>query len=1027
MRNPLVRFCSLLGFLFFSFTAHTQKCWISFEQSNDRTSTAYFDFESCTASRVGLSDAYHYSLTIVNNTPWFYFRRDFNPPWYGWFWSVFVYTPIIHTDTVLVGSGPVFAPSPNDTILNAMTCDYFGLIYAAGQGITLFNPADSSMDYRGALPPGLASAGGITYRNGEVFLSTVSNSLALVDVDNPGNTVEVAQFPPGTPPIDALVSFPYRCDSIVTFAFGRRDSSSIIYSLDFSDYSLSEICTFDKAITAAAAREECILPPCSFTLDLDAQDLSGLPGQDFRADTACFGPLPIAAPLTAVWAGVPLDSIRIRLIGILDAGQEYLELAAAPNLAVFGSGTPVLTLVDTGSATFADFESALAAVRYRNDAVLPTHGVREARAQAFAWMYRSTTSTAYLPIGNAAIRAEATAIDTVSCFGFSDGALSIAGRGGTGPYTFQWAGGQQDATLSGLPAGAYPLTVTDATGCANSDTLYLPQPDSLQLALQAPIAFVCGNTGSVAAIVSGGTPPYSYGWSTGGADSLLTGIPAGAYSLALSDARGCTASASISLDGAPQVAVTQTESLCRGETFVFEGAVYTTDTLLCRTYFTTAGCDSLHCIALDFRDTFRIAEIQQICFGDSYDFYGTTLTTDTTLCRVFTASNGCDSTRCLTLEVIRRESVTSAAICPEGSYSFHGQTLTQAGTYTAVIPLPPGCDSTAVLQLSLLPAPTPGLSASGSLCDGGAVVLAAAPGLSAYLWSDGSTAPALTTAVPGWYYLTVTDAQGCTATDSIGIADEAVRGQFSVQTPPCEGLPGQVFLDQAQGGTPPYRIGLSGDALQPADVPLALPEGVFLLRIEDSTGCGTTEEVTVPASPQWLLELGRDTSIRLGQAVRLQPQGLWPQSAQFSWQPPQGLDCDTCAVVRAMPPRSTRYELILRIAPGCELRDALTILVDGRAPVYVPNAFSPNGDGINDWLAVFAGDGVATVRSFRVFDRWGAAVFERLNFSPNVESLGWDGAVRGRPANAGLYIYTIEWERADGQTERASGEAMLMR
>ncbi|MBX2926319.1 MAG: gliding motility-associated C-terminal domain-containing protein [Saprospiraceae bacterium] len=62
-----------------------------------------------------------------------------------------------------------------------------------------------------------------------------------------------------------------------------------------------------------------------------------------------------------------------------------------------------------------------------------------------------------------------------------------------------------------------------------------------------------------------------------------------------------------------------------------------------------------------------------------------------------------------------------------------------------------------------------------------------------------------------------------------------------------------------------------------------------------------------------------------------------------------------------------------------------------------------------------------------MFDRWGAAVFERLNFSPNVESLGWDGAVRGRPANAGLYVYTIEWERADGQTERASGEAMLLR
>ena len=95
--------------------------------------------------------------------------------------------------------------------------------------------------------------------------------------------------------------------------------------------------------------------------------------------------------------------------------------------------------------------------------------------------------------------------------------------------------------------------------------------------------------------------------------------------------------------------------------------------------------------------------------------------------------------------------------------------------------------------------------------------------------------------------------------------------------------------------------------------------------------------------------------------------------------------------------------------------------------VAVTNAFSPNGDGINDHLTVFAGDDVAAVRSFRIFDRWGGVVFERFNFPPNVESLGWDGSVRGRPAPAGSYVYTATWERPDGETAHTSGEVMLVR
>lgn len=915
----------------------------------------------------------------------------------------------------------------NDTILNAMTCDYEGLVYAAGQGISVINPADSSISYRGPLPPGLASAGGMTYRNGEFFLSTVGNSLARVDVENPANTVEVAQFPPGTPPIDALVSFPYRCDSIVTYAFARAESSTTIYRLDFDDYSLSEVCVFDRAITAAAAREECIQPPCNFTIDLDAQDLSGLPGQDFRADTACFGPLPIAAPATLVRVGIPLDSLRITLSGILNAGQEYLELNAAPNLSVFGSGTTTLTLVDDGTATFADFEAALSAIRYHNTAPTPAYGTRQARVRAFAWRYSSMESVAYLPISNLSIGAQIRTVDTVSCFGGADGALSVSGRGGTAPYVFAWPGGQQGDSLSSLSAGAYLLTVTDATGCRATDTLWMPQPDSIVVSLLPSSMFVCDSTGSITANATGGTEPYHWLWNNGSTASQISGIAAGTWSAALADANGCTALAALTLDGAASVTVTQTQLSCRGEPYIFEGQSYSSDTLLCRTYTGLNGCDSTHCISLVFLDTFYTTETVLLCPGESYDFNGLLLTGDTTACMVLTASNGCDSTHCVRTEVIRRESFNLAAICPGAAYTFNNRVFDQAGTYTEIIPRSSGCDSVAVLQLNVLPPPSVGLSASGSLCRGASVALSTAAGMAAYLWSDGSAGANLLTSQPGLYRVTVTDLNGCTASDSILIADEAVRAQWNAEPPICAGLTGSVSSTEITGGTPPYRHGPAGGLLQPVTEPVRLPAGTHRMVLEDANGCGMEQEVVVPAAPVWSLELGRDTSIRLGTAIRLQAQGQWPPNALLNWNPSEGLDCDTCAEVSAAPVRNTRYELVISIAPGCELRDALTIRTDTRTRVFVPGAFSPNGDGVNDRLSVFSDDGVALVQRFIVFDRWGAQVFEQRNFAPNDPANGWDGFVRQQAAHAGVYVWHIEWLRFDGETERLSGESLLLR
>ncbi|MFM9950330.1 MAG: gliding motility-associated C-terminal domain-containing protein [Saprospiraceae bacterium] len=922
-------------------------------------------------------------------------------------------------------------PSPSDTILNAMTCDFSGNIFAAGRGISTYRPSTGALTYLGDLPPGLESAGGITHRNGEVFISTVSNSLARVDMQNPAGTVEVMQFPPGTPIVDGLITFPYRCDSLVTFAIARTDTGSIIYRLDFAPYSLTEICQVEVPIFAVAAREECIQPPCTFSLDLDRLDVSGAPEQDFRADTTCVTPMPIAAEFTEVRAAIPIDSIRLELTGILDAGQEYLALASANNLTVLGSGTPTLTLVSNGPATtFSNFEAALSAIRYHNDAPAPTYGQREVHSQAFAVFYRSLPATAVLPLGNENLRLNA-AITPPSCFGDSDGSLLADAVGGIAPFGFQWAGGQSGPALNNLAAGAYPVTLTDALGCRNTDTAFVTQPELLQASITANTNFACGPEGVLTVAGTGGTLPYTaILWNDGNTEAVRDSMAAGSYAVALTDANGCTANTVFQLAGAPIVQVFPAHiNFCKGETFLLNNVTYASDTTICETFtHELTGCDSISCIVLTFFDTVRVQEIRQICLGETTFFYGMFLSVDTTVCRVFETYLGCDSTRCLQVEVLRREGQMVASICQGETYLFGGNALSEAGEYRRTIPMPSGCDSTVLLTLTVLPAPILQLNTEGSFCNGGFVRISAGA-FSAYQWSNGATTAFIEVQAPGIYSATVSDANGCTASSSIEIpADARIEFAYSATPPDCFGeASGALRVDTAYGGQSPYRYALNDGVLQTQPVFSNLSAGSYRLRVEDANGCGAEALIEIPSPPALFVDAGEDQVIRPGDTIQLQAIANLLPGQSLQWRPPLGLGCDTCAVTPAFPTETTLYEAALSDANGCTVRDEVWVRVDRRGGLYLPNAFSPNGDGINDRFFANTDTSVRRITSLRIFDRWGALVFERKDSSPNDPAAGWDGDVGGKPAMQGLYVYVINVERADGVAEQYSGEVVLVR
>ena len=134
----------------------------------------------------------------------------------------------------------------------------------------------------------------------------------------------------------------------------------------------------------------------------------------------------------------------------------------------------------------------------------------------------------------------------VSCFGGSDGSLDLTAFGGTVPYTYLWSNAATTEDLTGLPAGTYTVTITDANGCTATASTTINQPAAALTASTTQVDVLCYGdaTGSVDLTVSGGTIAYSYLWSNAATTEDITSLTAGTYTVTVTDANGCTTKAS---------------------------------------------------------------------------------------------------------------------------------------------------------------------------------------------------------------------------------------------------------------------------------------------------------------------------------------------------------------------------------------------------------------------------------------------------------------------------------------------------
>jgi gliding motility-associated-like protein len=107
--------------------------------------------------------------------------------------------------------------------------------------------------------------------------------------------------------------------------------------------------------------------------------------------------------------------------------------------------------------------------------------------------------------------------------------------------------------------------------------------------------------------------------------------------------------------------------------------------------------------------------------------------------------------------------------------------------------------------------------------------------------------------------------------------------------------------------------------------------------------------------------------------------------------------------------------------------DQLTLFLESENDVFVPNIFSPDGDGVNDELIVFGGSGVESISSFIIYDRWGNVIFVAKDFHPNDEGSSWDGRFKDERLNPGVFAYRLIVRLKDGTSESRFGDITSIR
>jgi hypothetical protein len=193
------------------------------------------------------------------------------------------------------------------------------------------------------------------------------------------------------------------------------------------------------------------------------------------------------------------------------------------------------------------------------------------------------------------LAATITVDSNISCNGLSDGGATAAVSGGTAPYTYTWSNAATTASITGVSAGTYTLTVTDNNGLTTSDVASITEPAILMAVMTVDSNVSCNGLrdGGVSAAGMGGTAPYSYVWDNSLTSASLTGLPAGTYSVTITDNNACMVSDTVVVTEPAVLSSSSTINACDSFTWTQTGLTYELTGTYSDTVQSSAGCDSI--------------------------------------------------------------------------------------------------------------------------------------------------------------------------------------------------------------------------------------------------------------------------------------------------------------------------------------------------------------------------------------------------------------------------------------------------
>ncbi len=629
------------------------------------------------------------------------------------------------------------------------------------------------------------------------------------------------------------------------------------------------------------------------------------------------------------------------------------------------------------------------------------------------------------------------------------GQAQISPIGGAGNYSFLWDDGQTTPLASSLIGGdVYCIEVTDGVGCVEDTCFEMPFYIHFVPDVQGSTVDCFGDQdGTLSFTAAFGVPPYLYSWQNSlntisGSGTILTdnqlitinNLPAGEYSLFMQD---------IVFDTTVIVEIIEPDLLevasldlanascfgnCDGnillniiggtppyQTNWSNGIAGPQVSSLCKGFYFVEISDANGCTAsYDYEIT------------EPGEFIATAIQSQAVSC--FEGNDGIAS-------------VTTNGIPNGFQWSNNNETTEtidglSGGNYEVTVTNNDGCTATSSIEI-ITPTTPVGVALEilePVICYGGEngamVANVIGPGLNfSYTWAHGAITQTTADLDAGTYSVTVENELGCEAISSLVLQEPSpIIVDFSSNILTCLDPPdgGIVTIEQISGGVPTYTFSSNGIDYSDAVQVTGFLAGQQNLFIQDAGGCIIQVPAIIEGPTELFVFLGEDQTIELGDELTLDAQ-VNVQDVTYQWFPHQDTTCTDCGSIDILPTESTLYSVIVTDGFDCTETADVYINVIKKRKVFVPNAFSPNGDGINDEFLPYAGKDVSKIIEFRVFDRQGNMVFAASDFFPGDLAKSWNGTFRGQMMQPSVFAWFARVEFIDLEVEVFKGNLTLVR